>query len=416
MDDSNSAADTLPQGLGPPSYLIVFFGALVALGPLSMDAYLPAIPVMAEYFGVGIVSVNNTLSVFLMGYAAGQFFGGAFSDQIGRKRIGYLGLIVYVATTFAMAFVESVDQMLWLRFFQAIGGGFSTVICMASVRDIYPIEELGKRFATVTMIVLVAPLVAPALGAFLLPLGWQAIFLFKGAYAALLLGLYVVLVPETRPGHWRDLSVASIFRQCAGVVTRRFEGRLLPIRYAVAMALSVSVLMIFVTNASFVYMDYFDVSPTRFPFLFGLSVLGFMSMNLFSMKRLNSGNAGLFFRRGLRIQIVGTALLAAALAAGIDALALVVALVVVMMSTLGLVGPAGSARYMAFFEKLAGSASSVYTTMMFSFGGLLGALTSYFNDGTLLPMIGVMLAASIVANVVVSTIPIGAAARAGAAG
>lgn len=413
MDDSNARADDLPLGSHPPPYLIVFFGALVALGPLSMDAYLPAIPLMAADFGVSIVSVNNTLSVFLMGYAAGQFFGGAFSDQIGRKRIGYLGLSVYVATTFAMAFVETVDQMLWLRFFQAIGGGFSTVICMASVRDIYPLEELGRRFATVTMIVLVAPLVAPALGAFLLPLGWEGIFVFKGAYAVLLLALYVRLVPETRPGQWRDLSVGAIFRQCAGVVARRVEGRLVPIRYAVAMALSVSVLMIFVTNASFVYMDYFDVSPTQFPLLFGLSVLGFMSMNLFSMKRLNSGNAGLFFRRGLRIQIVGTGLLAAALAVGFDPLALVVALVVVTMSTLGLVGPAGSARYMGFFEKLAGSASSVYTTMMFSFGGLLGALTTYLNDGTLLPMIGVMLAASIVSNVIVSTIPVGTAARAG---
>jgi DHA1 family bicyclomycin/chloramphenicol resistance-like MFS transporter len=115
----------------------------------------------------------------------------------------------------------------------------------------------------------------------------------------------------------------------------------------------------------------------------------------------------------LRIQIVGTGLLAAALAVGFDPLALVVALVVVTMSTLGLVGPAGSARYMGFFEKLAGSASSVYTTMMFSFGGLLGALTTYLNDGTLLPMIGVMLAASIVSNVIVSTIPVGTAARAG---
>lgn len=415
MDDSSARAG-VPFGHAPPPYLIVFFGALVALGPLSMDAYLPAIPVMAQQFGVSIVSVNNTLSVFLMGYAAGQFFGGAFSDQIGRKRIGYLGLSVYIATTVAMAFVETVDQMLWLRFFQAIGGGFSTVICMASVRDIYPIEELGRRFATVTMIVLVAPLIAPALGAALLPLGWEAIFLFKGLYAALLLGLYIVLVPETRAGQWRDLSVGAIFRQCGGVVARRVEGRMLPIRYATAMALSVSVLMIFVTNASFVYMDYFGISAAQFPFVFGLSVLGFMSMNLFSMKRLTSANAGHFFRRGLRIQIVGTALLAAALALGIDALPLVVTLVVVTMSTLGLVGPAGSARYMAFFEKLAGSASSVYTTMMFSFGGLLGALTTYLNDGTLLPMIGVMLAASIVSNLIVSTIPAGTPARVEASG
>ena len=80
--------------------------------------------------------------------------------------------------------------MLTLRFFQAIGGGFSTVICMATVRDIYPVEQLGRRFATVTMVLLIAPLVAPALGAAVLPLGWEMIFVFKAVYAGVLLGAY----------------------------------------------------------------------------------------------------------------------------------------------------------------------------------------------------------------------------------
>jgi MFS transporter, DHA1 family, multidrug resistance protein len=400
------AADGSSQnGAVAPGHLIVFFGALVALGPLSMDAYLPAIPLMARDFGVGIVQVNNTLSVFLIGYALGQFFGGSFSDQIGRKRIGYLGLTVYIATTFAMVFVDTVEALLVLRLFQAIGGGFSTVICMASVRDIYPLEELGRRFATVTMIVLVAPLVAPTLGSLLLPLGWHSIFLMKAIYASVLFVLYVLIVPETRAGEWRSLSILSIFRQCARVLVRRVDGRLLPLRYACAMALSASVLMTFVTNAAFVYMDYFAVSATVFPILFGLSVLGFMSLNLFSMKRLSSGNAGAFFRAGLRIQIIAIVLLLIVALTGTPRLWSVVPLIVVMMSTLGLVGPAGSARYMGYFSELAGSASSVYTTMMFALGGILGALVGVFFNGTLLPMFGVMLAASGAANLIALQIP-----------
>jgi len=378
-----------------------------------MDAYLPAIPLMAEDFGVSIVTVNNTLSVFLIGYAIGQFFGGAFSDQVGRKPIGYIGLSVYIATTFAMSFVNTVDQMNVLRLFQAIGGGFSTVICMASVRDVYPVEELGRKFATVTMIVLVAPLIAPALGALLLPLGWQSIFLFKTAYAVTLLALYSMVVPETRAGSWRNLSVRSIFVQCFGVVTRRVDGRRLPIRYALAMALSTSVIMIFVTNASFVYMEFFDISPSRFPLLFGLSVLGFMSMNLYSMRRLTNANAGRFFRRGMSIQIVGASALFAVVAFGAGSLWTVVPLIVLTMSTLGLVAPAGSARYMSFFSKLAGSASSVYTTMMFSLGGMLGAMTSYFNDGSLWPMVTVILLASAAANLIMLSIPARPLAEAG---
>ncbi len=388
-----------------PRYLIAFFGALVALGPLSMDAYLPAIPAMAVDFGVSVVVVNHTLSAYLIGNAIGQLFGGAFSDQIGRKRIGYMGLAIYIAATLAIAFVGTVEQALVLRFLQAVGGGFSTVICLASVRDIYPVDELGRRFATMMMIVLVAPLVAPALGALLLPLGWQSIFLLKAAYALLLLGLYAVIVPETREGRWRAFSVKAVFAQCANVVVRRVDGRYLPIRYAFGLGLSISVLMIFVTNASFVYLEHFGVGPTMFPAVFGLTVLGLMSTNLYSMRRLTSSNSGFWFRTGLRTQIVATTLMLVLAIAGFMSIWVFVPLMVVTMATLGLVGPSGSARFMSFFTELAGSASSVNTTLGFALGGLLGALTSELNDGTLLPMIAVMALASIIANLVTWSVP-----------
>jgi DHA1 family bicyclomycin/chloramphenicol resistance-like MFS transporter len=386
--------------VAPPWYLIFFFGALAALGPLSIDAYLPGIPAMASAFGVSVVSLQNTLNVFLVGYAIGQFFGGAVSDQIGRKRVGYGGLAVYVVTSIAIAFASSVEQMLTLRFFQAIGGGFSTVICLATVRDIYPVEQLGRRFATVTMVLLLAPLVAPALGAAVLPFGWEMIFVLKAVYAAVLLIAYGWLVPETRPGHLRNLSLRSVFRQCFEVVRRRVDARRLPIRYAMAMAFSASCMMIFVTNSSFIYMEYFGVGPARFSMLFALSVLGFMSMNLFSMWRLKSDNAGAFFRAGLTLQLVIVVGLVGVVASGSAALPTVVPFIVLAVATLGLVGPAGSSRYMGFFRELAGSASSVYTTMMFLLGGTFGWLSGLLNDGTLLPIAAMMLGASLTANAV----------------
>jgi DHA1 family bicyclomycin/chloramphenicol resistance-like MFS transporter len=390
---------------GTPRYLIFFFGALAALGPLSIDAYLPGIPAMADAFGVSVVSLQNTLNVFLVGYAIGQFFGGAMSDQVGRKRVGYTGLVVYVATSIAIAFAGNVGQMLALRFLQAIGGGFATVICMATVRDIYPLEQLGRRFATVTMVLLVAPLAAPALGAAILPLGWEMIFVAKAAYGALLLAAYAAVVPETRPGRLRNLSLRSVFRQCVEVVGRRVDGRRLPIRYATAMAFSASCMMIFVTNSSFIYMEYFGVGPNRFSVLFALSVLGFMTLNLFSMWRLNSDNAGTFFRLGLTIQVLAVAGLLVVVATGNAALTTVVPLIVLAVSTLGLIGPAGSSRYMGFFGELAGSASSVYTTMMFLLGGTFGWLSGVFNSGTLLPIAAMMLAASLTANAISSGLP-----------
>ena len=126
--------------------------------------------------------------------------------------------------------------------------------------------------------------------------------------------------PRRAPAVSRNLSLRSVFRQCFDVVRRRVDGRRLPIRYATAMAFSASCMMIFVTNSSFIYMQYFGVGPARFSVLFAMSVLGFMSLNLFSMWRLKSHNAGTFFRVGLTIQVVVVAGLLTVVATGHAAL------------------------------------------------------------------------------------------------
>lgn len=403
---ATGAAYTSAAGTAVPRAFIVFVGALVALGPVSLDAYLPAMPVMAHDFGVSIVKLNDTISTYLIGYGLAQFFGGAFSDQIGRKRVGLIGLTVFIAATAWIAFAaQTIAEVQWLRFLQAIGGGFSTVICMASVRDVYPTEQLGRRFATVTMIMLLSPLIAPSIGALLLNFGWHSIFFAKCGYALILWLVYAFLIPETRAGRWGDLSVRSTLVQCGRVVTRRIDGRRLPIRYALAMGLSASVFMTFLTNASFIYIQYFHVPPSRFPIFFGLNVVGMMVMNIFSMLRLGSDNAGRFFRRGLLVQAGAVTTLVLVVVLGLDSLWTVVPPLVLIVSTMGVVGPAGSARYMSYFHELAGSASSTYTTMMFSGGAALGALTGVLFDGSLLPIVATMMAASVAANLLARSIP-----------
>jgi DHA1 family bicyclomycin/chloramphenicol resistance-like MFS transporter len=170
------------------------------------------------------------------------------------------------------------------------------------------------------------------------------------------------------------------------------------------MAFSAAVLMTFVTNSSFLYMEYFGVAASRFPWLFAASVLGVMSTNLFSMWRLNSDNAGTFFRAGLTVQLLGVVALMLVVAGGEPPLAAVVTLLVLTVATLGLVGPAGSSRYMGYFRELAGSASSVYTTVLFFLGGgfgwLGGWLTGLQNERTLVPIVATMLVASLTANLI----------------
>ena len=388
----HSHAAAVPDRPSAPGRAFIFFvGALVAIGPLSLDAYLPAMPAMAEAFGVSIVSLNNTISVYLIGYGLGQFFGGAFSDQIGRKRIGTIGLLIFAVASVLIGFADNVIQVQALRFVQAIGGGFATVICMALIRDVYPVEELGRRMAMVTLIMLASPVIAPSLGAVLLRFGWPSIFFFKAGYAIVLAGFYVLFVPETQPGRWSNISVATTLKQCAEVVTRRVDGILLPTLYALSMALAAAVFMTFLTNSSFAYIEYFGVSETRFPIYFGLSIVGLIATNIYSMNRLTTENAALFFRLGLRVQLVAVICLATFVLIGLQSIWSVIVPVGVMVASFGLTGPAGSSRYMGLFDKLAGSASSLYTTLMFALGAIAGAISGVFFDGSLRPMVITML-------------------------
>lgn len=387
-----------PSTIDAPRHLILFIGALVAIGPLSLDAYLPAMPAMAETFGVGIVKLNNTISIYLVGYGLGQFFGGAFSDQIGRKRIALIGLGIFAGASLLIALATTIGQVQWLRFLQAIGGGFSTVICMAIVRDVYPVEQLGKRMAMVTLVMLASPVVAPTIGALLLRYGWPSIFVFKAAYALTLAGYYFVAVPETRPGHWKALSLVTTLRQCAQVVARQGDAGPRPVMYALAMALAAAVFMTFLTNSSFAYIEYFGVSESRFPLYFGVSILGLIATNIYSMNRLTAAKAPMFFRLGLTVQLAAVICLVLVVLFGPASIWLVVAPIALMVASFGLTGPSGSSQYMSHFDKLAGSASSFYTTLMFATGAIFGSISGLFFDGTLVPMVVTMLIASCAAN------------------
>lgn len=395
-----SANADVPSALALPRYLILFIGALVAIGPLSLDTYLPAMPAMAKDFGVGIVQLNNTISVYLVGYGLGQFFGGAFSDQIGRKRVGLAGLLIFTLAALLIAFATTVEQVQWLRFVQAIGGGFSTVICMAIVRDVYPVEELGRRMASVMLVMLASPVLAPGIGAALLNLGWQAIFVFKAVYASLLGAYYLFRVPETRPGAWRELSILTTLRQCGRVIARKGGDGQRPVLFPLCMGFASSVFMTFLTNSSFAYIEYYGVPESHFPIYFGCSIVGLIATNVFSMKRLSRTNAPLFFRLGLTVQLVAVSSLLAVVLAGPPSILVVVAIIAVMVASFGITGPAGSSQYMSYFHELAGSASSLYTTLMFAMGALFGAASGFFFDGTLVPMVVTMTVASATANLV----------------
>ncbi len=387
-----------------PAFFLVFLGALTALGPLTVDAYLPALPTMARTFETSIEIVNYTVSLYLIAFGFGQFFGGSLSDQIGRKTVGLCGLGVYVLASLGIALANSIGLVLALRLAQALGGGFASVVSLAAVRDMYSPTEAGEKFAIVMLIMLLAPLLAPFAGAILLPLSWRAIFLFLVVYALVLIAWFALYIPETRAGPRLPTSFPATFRQVYEVLNRRVDSGRVPARYAFAMATAASVLMVFLPNASFLYIEYFGFSPSIFPYFFGASALALMAANLICMKLLPRIDPRVMFRAGCAVQWLAVASLFCAVLAGWATIWVVVPLIMLGIGSVGLINPSGNAVYMGYFKRLSGSAAALFTVLMFALGSSLGAMTSVFFNGSLLPMAAMMLLATTVSNVLAHSV------------
>lgn len=176
---------------------IIVLAMLTSISPLAIDVYLPSFTQMSNYFYTSIDKIEVTLSIYLFGFGLGQLFGGPLSDRYGRKIFIFSGLLVYIVFSFLISTVSTVEQLWVYRFFQAIGGGFAVVNTNAIVRDIYSGKEAAKVFSIISMIMLVAPMIAPVIGTTILTIAsWQYIFVFLSIYASLLL-YFISKLPET---------------------------------------------------------------------------------------------------------------------------------------------------------------------------------------------------------------------------
>jgi DHA1 family bicyclomycin/chloramphenicol resistance-like MFS transporter len=183
-----------PQSWG----LTVLLGALAGITALAVDMSLPSLPTITASFRSSPQSVQLTLSLFLVGYAAGQLFCGPLSDRFGRRRILMGGLIIYTLEGYACAVSHSIETLVTARLIQGFGACVGPVLGRAVVRDHMTGPRAVRTLSYITLTMSIAPLVAPIFGGFLINhLGWQAIFVFLGCFGLLLLATTGLLFPES---------------------------------------------------------------------------------------------------------------------------------------------------------------------------------------------------------------------------
>ena len=391
------------QQLTLSRFFLVFVAGLAALGPLSIDAYLPTLPDLAQDFGVSMSAANLTVSAFMLGMALGQFIGGPLSDQLGRKKIGLLGLAIHIFATILITLSTDLDQMLVLRIIQAVGGGFASVICLAQVRDVFEPVDVSKKFANIIIVILIAPMIAPSLGTLISTFGWRAIFLCLAAYGVLMMILYSVLIPETNADIPEKFSVSELFRGYWAAISKRTNGRLVGLRLAMFSGFSAGVLFSYVTNAAFILIDFFKLSKVQFSIAFGLMILTFMIGNRITVHLLKNHAAPKIVDRINLVQLFVTLAMIALCFFTTPTLWQVMMGISLILGCHGATSPAASGYFISLYDKNVGSASSLNSTLVFAFGGLIGGLSALLSQGQLTPIFIVMFVSSAIARVCLKT-------------
>lgn len=168
--------------------LVVLLAALTSVTPLAIDTYLPSMPEIARYLHVGIEKIEMTISIFLLFFALGQLIGGILSDRIGRRMTALIGLGFFTAADFALYTTSTLEELYFFRALQALSGGLAIVNSSAIVRDLFHGKEAAKVFSTIASITMIAPMIAPALGALVISYSPNilAVFLAMTIYVGIL--------------------------------------------------------------------------------------------------------------------------------------------------------------------------------------------------------------------------------------
>ncbi|WP_193366643.1 multidrug effflux MFS transporter [Pelagibius marinus] len=347
----------------------VLLTAMVALGPISTDLYLPSLPAIGRDFGVTNAEVQLTLSIFLAGFAFSQLAYGPLSDRFGRRPVILGGLALYLLATLVCAFATGIEVLVLARFFQAVGACVGPVLGRAVVRDIYGRERAARMLSYMGMAMALAPAFGPILGGFLeVWFGWRANFAVLGIFAAATLAAALMTLPETnqwkspdatRPGH-----ILGNYR--ALLRHRSYLG------YVIITACTYSGIFSFISGSSFVLIGLLGLTPDVYGFCFAAIVVGYMIGTFLSGRLTVKLGLERMVQLGTAVQVAGGLAGLALYFAGIVTVPGIVGPVMVFMAGTGLAMPNAQAGAIGPFPQMAGSASALLGFFQMGLAALVG--------------------------------------------
>jgi len=371
-------------------------GALQALAPLSIDMYLPSMPLLEGIFHASTAAVQTTLITFFLGYALGQSLYGPITDRFGRKPPLYFSLFLFLASSALCALAPSVLLLSVFRLFQALGACGGAVMSRAMVRDLFPPEELRRIFSMLVLVIGVSPLVAPLIGGYLLLwFGWKSIFWLHVLLAgAALLGVYFRLPESMAPSEARPLEASLIFSTYGQLLRdRSFVGA------SLVCGFSSAGMFAYIASAPFVFINLYKVSPQRFGWLFGAIALGLITASQINGRMSYHISLPRVLRNANLVQLAAGVFLFGAAISGLGGPVAVFLPVFAYMCAAGFVFPNGTALAMTRHGKIAGTASALLGTNQFFIAAVCVTVLALIETSSALPMAIVIAGCGVAATV-----------------
>jgi DHA1 family bicyclomycin/chloramphenicol resistance-like MFS transporter len=371
---------------GIPRWLLLV-AAMAAVGPVSIDMYLPGFPAIEREFGVR--GVETTMAAYLVGIAVSQLFYGPISDRFGRKPPLYFGFILYALGAAGCALATSMPVLMLMRVVQALGGSAGFVIGRAIVRDRCEPHEAARAFSLLMMIVALGPVLAPVAGGFVVThFGWRGTFVFQAVLGVVLLAAVHFALRESRPeSAVTPLNLASVLR----TYFRLGKDRAL-IGYSLVGGFGMGALFSYVTGAPTVLTERYDLSPQEFGALIGLNGFAFMTASRLNMIALRTlGPREVLSRYVPAPVLIGAVLFTLTWLWSVP-LWLVVALQLSFFVMVGRVTPNVAALALAPHGAEAGAASALMGGLQSALAMLNGFAVATFNDGKVSTLAAIMTA------------------------
>lgn len=380
-------------------YLILILGLMSAIGPLSIDMYLPAFTSIATALNTSVANVTLSLSSFFVGISIGQLLYGPLLERYGRKIPLYFGLTLYAVSALACATAMSIEALIIFRFLQALGGCVGMVASRAMVRDLFDVKDNAKVFSTLMLVIAVSPIIAPTLGGFISThLGWRYIFVMLIIVIAFIIaGIYFLLPNGKGPNPSFSLKPTAIASSFLSII-KHPQFALFTFSGSVASA----GLYAFISGSPYVFLEIFKLTEQHYGWVFAFvasGLIGSSQLNSFFLKKYKSEQ---IIKTALYVQSIVAIILATTSIFGFSELFSTIVLIFLYLCCQGFIFPNASALSMAPFGHNAGNASALMGFIQMSLGALMSAMVSVLHNDSTLPMTGVMAFCSVTATFILA--------------